>query len=304
MKKDLISIHDLSATEIDNIFKLTSELKNKPDPELLKGKSLALIFEKPSTRTRVSFEVGMFQLGGNTVHLSPRAVQLGEREAISDVARTLDRYVDGVMLRTFAHKNLLEFSKFSSVPVINGLTDLLHPCQALTDIFTVLEKKQNLKGIKFAYVGDGNNVCHSLMLAAAKVGMNLTIATPAGFEPKAEIIKLAFADAKESGVEITILNDPVIAAKDADVLYTDVWASMGQEKEGAKRKKKFKAFQVNAKMVGLAKKDVIIMHCLPAHRGDEITADVFESANSVVFDQAENRLHVQKAILAYLLGGK
>lgn len=298
---DLVSIHDLSFQEIQKIFKLAAELKNKPENSLLKGKSLALIFEKPSTRTRVSFEVGMYQLGGNTVHLSPRAVQLGERETIADVARTLSRYVDGVMIRTFAHKNLIEYAKYSEVPVINGLSDLLHPCQALADIFTVLEKKKSLKGIKFAYIGDGNNVCNSLMFAAAKLGMDLTVATPKGFEPKESITELVFQDAKKTGCEIDILNDPVIAAKDADVIYTDVWASMGQEKESKKRKKKFNKFQVNGQLLALAKKDAIVMHCLPAHRGEEITDEVLDSKNSVVFDQAENRLHVQKAILAILL---
>lgn len=301
--KELISIHDLSSQEIQNVFKLASELKVNPENSLLKGKSLALIFEKPSTRTRVSFEVGMYQLGGNTIHLSPRAVQLGEREAISDVARTLSRYVDGVMLRTFAHKKLLEFVKYSAVPVINGLSDLLHPCQALADIFTVLEKKKSLEGIKFAYIGDGNNVCNSLMFAAAKTGMNLTVAAPKGFEPKDSIMELVFQDAKKTGVEIDILNDPVIAAKDADVIYTDVWASMGQEAESKKRKKAFKKFQVNQELVSLAKKDVVIMHCLPAKRGEEITDDVLDGKKSVVFDQAENRLHVQKAILVKLLEG-
>jgi ornithine carbamoyltransferase len=301
MKKDLISIHDLTSAEIGDIFKLSAELKAKNQP-LLTGKSLAMVFEKPSTRTRVSFEVGMYQLGGNTIHLSPRAVQLGEREAVSDVARTLSRYVDGVMLRTFSHKILIEFAKYASIPVINGLSDLLHPCQALTDIFTVQEKKKSLKGIKFAYIGDGNNVCHSLMFAAAKMGMDLTIATPPGYEPNEEITELAFKDAKKSGVEIDILNDPVVAAKGADVIYTDVWASMGQEAESKKRKNAFKKFQVNKELVSLAKKDVIIMHCLPAKRGDEITDDVLDGKNSVVFDQAENRLHVQKAILALLLG--
>lgn len=301
--KDFISIHDLSASEIEEVFNLAAELKTKQTSHLLSGKSMALIFEKPSTRTRVSFEVGMYQLGGKTVHLSPRAVQLGVREAIKDVAHTLSRYVDGVMLRTFHHKDILEFARFATVPVINGLTDLLHPCQALADVFTVREKKGNLKGLKFAYIGDGNNVCHSLMFAAAKVGMNLTIAAPKGYEPKEEIVKLAFEDAKKSGIEIDILSDPVIAVKDADVVYTDVWASMGQEKQAKKRKAVFKKFQVNRQLAALAKSDAIIMHCLPAHRGEEITDEVLDGPNSVVFDQAENRLHVQKAILTLLLGG-
>jgi len=305
MKKDLISIHDLTSAEIEDIFNLSAELKAENHPRLA-GKSLAMVFEKPSTRTRVSFEVGMYQLGGNTIHLSPRAVQLGEREAVSDVARTLSRYVDGVMLRTFSHKILIEFAKYADVPVINGLSDLLHPCQALTDIFTIREKKdeEDLSNLKMAYIGDGNNVCHSLMFAAAKVGMNLTVATPAGYEPKDEITQLVFKDAGQTGVEIDILNDPVVAAQGADVIYTDVWASMGQEAESKKRKKDFKNFQVNQKLVSLAKKDVIVMHCLPAKRGDEITDEVLDGKNSVVFDQAENRLHVQKAILALLLGGK
>lgn len=301
--KDFISIHNLSSSDIEEIFNLAAELKTKRTSHLLSGKSLALIFEKPSTRTRVSFEVGMYELGGKTVHLSPRAVQLGVREAISDVAQTLSRYVDGVMLRTFHHSDILEFARFASIPVINGLTDLLHPCQALTDFFTVKEKKGDLKGLKFAYIGDGNNVCHSLMFAAAKVGMNLTIAAPRGYEPKEKMAKLAFEDGKESGIEIDILSDPVIAAKDADVIYTDVWASMGQEKESKKRRKAFKKFQVNQQLVGLAKSDAIIMHCLPAHRGEEITDEVLDGPNSVVFDQAENRLHLQKAILTLLLGG-
>jgi ornithine carbamoyltransferase len=246
----------------------------------------------------------MYQLGGKTVHLSPRAVQLGVREAICDVARTLSRYVEGVMLRTFRHRDILEFARYATVPVLNGLSDLLHPCQALADVFTVKEKKGDLKGLKFAYIGDGNNVCHSLMFACAKLGMDLTIATPAGYEPKKEMVELAFADAKKSGVEIDILNDPVVAARKADVIYTDVWASMGQEEESKKRKKDFSKFQVNRQLVGLAKPDYIFMHCLPAHRGEEVTDEVIDSSNSVVFDQAENRLHVQKAILALLLGGK
>ncbi|MFA4905080.1 MAG: ornithine carbamoyltransferase [Candidatus Margulisiibacteriota bacterium] len=301
--KDFISIHDLSIAEVNKILGLAADLKKNPLQDWLHGKSLALIFEKPSTRTRVSFEAGMFQLGGTTIHLSPNAVQLGVRESIADVARTLSRYVEGVMLRTFDHNDLLEFAKFATVPVINGLSDLSHPCQALADVFTIKEKK-GLQKIKVAYIGDGNNVCHSLMFACAKVGLNLTIATPKGFEPQAKIVKAAFEDAQQTGVEIDILTDPVMAASRADVIYTDVWASMGQEKEVKSRKSKFKSFQINSNLVKLAKPDYIFMHCLPAHRGLEVTAEVIDSKNSVVFDQAENRLHVQKAILAMLLGGK
>ena len=306
--KDLISIHDLSSSEVEEILKLAADLKDKlkrqEKHEYLWAKSLAMIFEKPSTRTRVSFEIGMWQLGGLAINLDQEAVGLGTRESIPDVARTLSRYADALLIRTFAHEKVIELAKYASVPIINGLSDLLHPCQALTDVFTVIEKKKDPKGLKFAYIGDGNNVCHSLMFAAAKIGMNMTVATPKGYEPKEEIVKLAFEDGKKTGVEIDILNDPVIAAEEADVIYTDVWASMGQEKEAQKRAKAFKAFQVNSKMVALAKKDVIVMHCLPAHRGAEITSDVLDGPNSVVFDQAENRLHVQKAILTLLLGGK
>ncbi|MBN2057916.1 MAG: ornithine carbamoyltransferase [Candidatus Saganbacteria bacterium] len=307
-QKDFISIHDLSFDEIDGIFRLTEDLKDKQrrgeKHEYLWAKSLAMIFEKPSTRTRVSFEIGMWQLGGLAINLDQEAIGLGVRESVGDVARTLSRYADAILVRTFEHEKVLELAKNSSVPVINGLSDLLHPCQALADIFTVREKKEGqLKGLKIAYIGDGNNVCHSLMLACAKLGINLTVACPKGYEPDQLIVDWAFADAKKTGVEMNILHDPVIAAKDADVIYTDVWASMGQEKESAKRKKVFRKFQVNQGLIELAKDDVIVLHCLPAHRGDEITDEVLDGTNSVVFDQAENRLHVQKAILTMLLGG-
>jgi ornithine carbamoyltransferase len=326
--KDFISIHDYSPEEIKEILSLAAELKEKQKRkekhEYLWGKSLAMIFEKPSTRTRVSFEIGMWQLGGLAINLDQEAIGLGTRESIGDVARTLSRYADAILIRTFAHEKVLELAKYATIPVINGLSDLLHPCQALADVFTIFEKKNvgagyepkwfipgfiptrssGLHGVKVAYIGDGNNVCHSLMFAAAKLGMNLVVATPAGYEPKDEIVKLAFADAQKHGAEITIINDPVIAAKDADVIYTDVWASMGQEREKVKRIKKFKSYQINKELVKLAKPDFIFMHCLPAHRGEEVTDEVIDGPNSVVFDQAENRLHVQKAILVKLLGGK
>ena len=306
MQKDLISIHDLTSSDIEKILSFAQKLKKKPLQNLLKGKSLAMIFEKPSTRTRVSFEVGMFELGGKTVHLSPNAVQLGIRESITDVARTLSRYVDGVMLRTFSHNDLVEFAKASTVPVINGLSDLLHPCQAFGDIFTIGEKrgKEGLRGVKMAYIGDGNNVCHSLMMVAAKVGINMVIATPHGYEPKERILNLATEDAKKSYAKIELTRDPILAARDADVIYTDVWASMGQEEEAATRKREFSGFQVNRQILSFARPNVLVMHCLPAHRDEEITNEVIEGPHSVVFDQAENRLHVQKAILALLLGGK
>ena len=308
--KDFISIHDLTSSDMEEIFSLSSDLKqkqkNQEKHEYLWAKSLAMIFEKPSTRTRVSFEIGMWQLGGLAINLDQAAIGLGVRESIGDVAKTLSRYADAILVRTFEHGKVLELAKNASIPVINGLSDLLHPCQALADVFTIREKKgeEGLRGLKMAYIGDGNNVCNSLMFAAAKLGMNLVIAAPAGYEPKKEIVELAFEDGKKAGIELDILNDPVVAAKDADVIYTDVWASMGQEKEAKKREKAFKKFQVNRELVSLAKKDVIIMHCLPAHRGKEITDDILDGPNSVVFDQAENRLHVQKAILTLLLGGK
>lgn len=303
--KDLISIHDLSASQIEEILNLAADLKqklkNNEKHEYLWAKSLAMIFEKPSMRTRVSFEIGMWQLGGLAINLDHETIGLGTRESIPDVARTLSRYADGILLRTFGHHKVVELAQSTSIPVINGLSDLSHPCQALSDIFTIREKK-GLKGLKVAYVGDGNNVCHELMFASAKIGVNLTIATPKGYEPNAEIVKLAFEDAKQSGIEIDIMNDPISAVERADVIYTDVWASMGQEKEKGIRSSDFRKFQVNEKLVKYAKPDYIFMHCLPAHRGEEVTDGVMDSKNSVVFDQAENRLHVQKAILVKLLG--
>jgi ornithine carbamoyltransferase len=306
--KDLISIHDLSSEEIFEILDLAKDLKagrrSGQKQKLLNGKTLAMIFEKPSTRTLVSFQVGMWQLYGHTINLAPEFIQLGVRESIADVARTLSCYVDGIMVRTFGHEKVVELAKYATVPVINGLSDLSHPCQALSDVFTVIEKKKSLKGLKLAYIGDGNNVCHSLMFTCAKVGLDMVVATPKGYEPDEKITALAFDDAKKTGTTLEVMNDPVAAASKSDILYTDVWASMGQEKETQHRKSVFVAYQINSKLLKLAKPDAIVMHCLPAHRGEEITEDVLEGPNSVVFDQAENRLHVQKAILALLLGGK
>lgn len=303
MKKDFISVRDLTLKEMEEIFSLTDRLKKYPAKFslVLKGKTLALIFQKPSNRTRVSFAVGMYQLGGYSIYLGPDEINLGVRESIKDVACTLSRYVDGIVLRTFEHKNIIEMAKYSTVPLINGLSDLLHPCQALSDVYTVREKLKNIKSITFTYVGDGNNVCNSLMLACAKVGINMNVATPKGYEPDKLVLKEAKAFAKVKNVSINLFNIPTEAVKDADVVYTDVWVSMGQEKEAKIRKKIFKDFQLNKKLVKLAKKNVLIMHCLPAHRCEEITDDVIDSKNSVVFDQAENRMHVQKAILIKLL---
>lgn len=303
MKKDFISIKDLSPEEIEGIFELTGKLKKERAKfsNVLSGKTLALIFQKPSNRTRVSFEVGMYQLGGNSLYLAPDEINLGVRESIGDVAKTLSRYIDAIVLRTFEHKNILEMAKSAAVPVINGLSDFSHPCQALADIYTIKEKFANLKNKILAYVGDGNNVCNSLLYASSKVGMSMHVAAPKGFEPDKGVVEEARYIAKSQKSAINLFHNPFEAVKDADVIYTDVWTSMGQEKEAKARKKIFKEFQVNKKLVQLAKKGVLVMHCLPAHRGEEITDEVIESRNSVVFDQAENRMHVQKAILIKLL---
>ena len=304
MKKDLVTVKDLSCGEISDILSLTAELKRNKTKfsAVLKGKTLALIFQKPSNRTRVSFEVGMYQLGGYSIYLSPGEISLGVREAVRDVAKTLSRYVDGIVLRTYEHSNVLELARNSSVPVINGLSDFSHPCQALADLYTVREKSGSLKGKTLAYVGDGNNVCNSLLFACSKTGMNINVACPKGYTPLQGVVSESKVLAKQNKSSVSIFNNPFAAVKKADVIYTDVWASMGQEKEAVKRKKAFRGFQVNNNLVQMAKKGVLIMHCLPAHRGEEITDEVLDSKNSVVFDQAENRMHVQKAILIKLLG--
>jgi ornithine carbamoyltransferase len=296
----------LTSQEIENIFALTDKLKNDKAKfsSVLAQKSLALIFQKPSNRTRVSFEAGMYQLGGYSIYLGPDEINLGVRESIKDVAKTLSRYVDGIVLRTFEHRNVLEMAKFATVPVINGLSDSSHPCQALADIYTIREKFRRFKGIILAYVGDGNNVCNSLLYTSAKVGLNMNIGAPKGYEPDKTVLKEAQSIARARNSAINLFNSPKEALKGADVIYTDVWASMGQEKETEKRKEIFKNFQVNKSLVKLAKQGALIMHCLPAHRGEEITDEVIDSKNSIVFDQAENRLHVQKSILIILLKRK
>jgi ornithine carbamoyltransferase len=303
MKKDLITISELSVNEIEGIFELTDKLKKDKDyfSKVLSGKTIALIFQKPSNRTRVSFEVGMYQLGGNSFYLSPSEISLGVRESIKDVAKTLSRYVDGIVLRTFEHKNILELARFADVPVINGLSDFSHPCQALADIYTIKEKLKILKGVTLAYIGDGNNVCNSLLYTCAKIGLNMNVGAPKGYEPDMSILKDVKSIARSKSAVISLFNNPYEAVKGVDVVYTDVWASMGQEKETNIRKKVFKIFQVNRNLLKLAKKKALIMHCLPAHRGEEITDEVIDSKYSVVFDQAENRMHVQKAILIKLL---
>jgi len=263
-----------------------------------------MIFQKTSLRTRVTFEVGMLQLGGEAIYLSPSDIQLGIRETPHDVAKNLERWVDGIMVRTFGHDIAVELAVASKIPVINALTDLLHPCQAMADFFTLKEKKGDLKNLKLAYIGDGNNVCHSLLFAAAKAGSTMSVATPEGYEPKSEIIETAEKDGKETGFTVMITNNPLEAVQEADAVYTDVWASMGQENEKEKRTKVFAPYQVNRRLMAETQQDSLFMHCLPAHRGEEVTDDVIDSARSVVFDQAENRLHVQKAIMLLLLEKK
>ena len=295
MKKDFITIRDFTGAELDEIFSLAAQLKakRKTHEKLLKGKVLGLIFEKPSNRTRVSFEVGMFELGGNTVYLGSDEIRLGKRESVKDAARVLSRYLDGIVARTFSHTRLLEIAQYSTVPVINGLTDLLHPCQAMSDIFTIKEKK-GLKGITIAFIGDANNVLNSLLYGCSKAGIKINVASPKGYGPKEEILK-------DTGNAVKVFDSAKDAVRGADIVYTDVWTSMGQEKEYKKRLKRFRGFQINSDLLRLAKKDAMVMHCLPAHRGEEITDEVLDSRQSIVIDQAENRLHVQKAILVKLL---
>ena len=299
---DILSIHDLSSEEVEQILDTAHILKMKQKlGEIyhpLKGKTLGMIFQKSSTRTRVSFEVGMFQLGGHALFLSANDLQLNRGETIADTARNLSRYLDGIMIRTFSHQDVVDLAEYSSVPVINGLTDLLHPCQVLSDLFSVKEKKQNLDGLKLTYIGDGNNMAHSLMFGGAKVGMDIVICSPSGFEPDPEITRLSRLDATKTGANINIQDNPFEAVQNADIIYTDVWASMGQEEEHEERLKSFADYQVNRGLIEKAKDDVLVMHCLPAHRGEEITDDVIDGEHSIVFDQAENRLHVQKAIMA------
>ena len=301
--KDMLSIHDLSVEEVQEILALAAELKAKQkagiEHHLLKGKTLGMIFEKSSTRTRVSFETGMYQLGGQALFLSSRDLQLGRGEPIKDTARVLSRYLDGIMIRTFGHDRVEELAEYASIPVINALTDLLHPCQVLTDLLTIREHKgKELKGLKMAYVGDGNNMTNSYMYGCAKVGMTFVAATPEDYRPDEIVMKNAIADAKSTGASITLVTDPKEAVKDADIIVTDTWASMGQEDEHDARKKIFAPYQVNQKLLNGADKRAIVMHCLPAYRGEEITEDVFEANANVIFDEAENRLHTQKAIMA------
>lgn len=303
--KSIIDIHQLTLEEVYQIFDLSASLKQDrligKKHHVLEGKKLGMIFSKPSTRTRVSFEVGIYELGGTGLYFNQNDLQLKKSESVSDTAKVLSRYLDGIMIRTFDHQDVIDLAQNGSIPVINGLTDLHHPCQVLTDLFTILEKRRTLRGLKFAYVGDGNNMAHSILHGCAKVGMDVAIASPSGYKPVDFVVAEAMKDAKYMGSKIEILDDPITAVKDADVIYTDVWASMGQEKEAEDRKKKFIKYQVNPELVKHAKEDYLFMHCLPAHRGDEVVDEVADSANSVIFDEAENRLHVQKAIMALVM---
>lgn len=304
--KSFLSINDLTLEEMYQIFDLSRTLKEKlytgEEHHLLKGKTLGMIFAKPSTRTRISFEVGIYQLGGIGMYFGPNDLQLNRGETISDTAKVLSRYLDGIMIRTFKHEDVEGLAKYGSIPVINGLTDLLHPCQVMTDLFTILEKRRKLQGLKLAYIGDGNNMAHSLLNGCSKVGMDIACASPKGYEPQGWIVENAKKNAASMGSKVLITNDPVEACKDADIIYTDVWASMGQEKEAQERNQRFTGFQVNNQLVSNAKDDYLFMHCLPAHREEEVTNEVVDSANSIVFDEAENRLHVQKAIMALVMG--
>ena len=304
--KDLLSLKELTASDIQTILKLAEKMKKNPQTFFgkLKGRSLALLFQKPSMRTRTSFEIGMAQLGGSSMYMDPQEMPLGERESIKDVARVLSRYCHVVVTRTYSHADAEEFSRYAAVPVINGLSDLYHPCQTLADLFTIREKFKTLEKINIAYVGDGNNVLNSLLYGVSKLGLNLQIATPRGYEPSEEIQKDIKILAKESGSKIALSNNPFTAIKNAHVIYTDVWVSMGQEKQRDQRLRDFQPFQVNLAIVNKAPKDSVFMHCLPAHRGEEITDEVMEHPRSAIFDQAENRLHTQKALLVLLLTRK
>ncbi len=305
MKRDFLSIADWSAKDLLKLLALSADMKARPGKykDSIRGKSVALIFEKQSLRTHVTFDVGIYQLGGHSVYLTQSDINLGKRESIHDVSKNLERWMNAVVVRTYAHQSCVDMGKYMKIPVVNALTDYEHPCQAVGDFLTVVEHVGKPKKKKFVFVGDGNNVCNSLMLMASKVGMNFVAATPVGYEPPAEILKLARKAGKETGAAIEVIRDPFEAAKDADVVYTDVWVSMGQEAEKEERLKAFHDYQVNERLMKLAKKSAIFMHCLPAHRGEEVTDDVIDSRQSVVWDEAENRLHSQKAIIYTLIKG-
>lgn len=303
--KDFLTFADLSSSDIAKLLQLALDIKAKlqagEEYFPLKGKTLGMIFEKSSTRTRVSFEVGMLQLGGHALFLSSNDIQLGRGETIADTAKVLSQYLDGIMIRTFGHDKIEELAENATIPVINGLTDLAHPCQVLADLLTIIEIKGSLKGLKMAYIGDGNNMAHSLMMGCAKMGMDFSIGCPEQYKPDEKIVAVSQAEAKANGCQVVVTTSAEEAIKDADIVYADVWTSMGQEKENAIRLEAFKEYQINTELVGHAKSDYLFMHCLPAHRGEEMTADVIDGPNSVVFHQAGNRLHAQKAVLVDLM---
>ena len=306
MNRHLLTLDDVTRDDVEGLFDLAAALKAKQHQAILytplQGKSLAMIFEKPSLRTRVTFEAGMTQLGGHAIYLAPGDIRLGQRETVQDAARNLERWVDGIVARTFSHQMVERLALYSRIPVINGLSDGHHPVQILCDLFTLWEKRRVIAGLRVAFIGDGNNVCHSWLQGAAKLGVHFTLACPPGYEPDPAILARAQEDAKASGARLEVIHDPRVAARGADVLYTDVWASMGQEDERARRLRDFQGFQIDGALVDLAGRDVVVMHCLPAHRGEEITDEVMDGPRSIVFDEAENRLHMQKAILVTLLG--
>jgi ornithine carbamoyltransferase len=303
--RDFLALVDYTPQEIQYLIDLAIDLKKKHKAgethQPLKGKTLGMIFEKSSTRTRVSFEVGMYQLGGHALFLSKNDLQLGRGETVWDTAQTMSRYLDGIMIRTFAHRNVIELARGATIPVINGLTDLSHPCQALADYQTIYEKKGRLQGLKIAYIGDGNNMLHSLLMGAAKLGLHIAAATPEGYDPDAEVVSLSRENAEQTGGSVQLYRDPKEAIADADVVYTDVWASMGFEAEQEVRERAFQNFQINEELTAYANPDYLFMHCLPAHRGEEVSEEVIDGNHSIIFDQAENRLHAQKAIMAAIM---
>jgi len=301
--KDFLTLLDIDSEELGKILYLTEKVKKKDISQyknILSEKNIGMIFEKPSTRTRVSFEVAINELGGKPLYLSSRDLQLKRGETISDTAKTLSRYLDGIVIRAYSHLDVKELADNASIPVINALTDMYHPCQALADLFTIKEKKREIKDVKIGYLGDGNNVCHSLMIGAVMSGADIIIACPHGYEPETDIYEASKEIADNNECKITITHDPRIAALDSDVIYTDVWVSMGQEESGEEKEGAFSSFQVNQNLMSIAKNDVIFMHCLPAHRGEEVISEVIDGESSVVFDQAENRLHTQIALLIYM----
>lgn len=300
MKKDFLTVLDLSSDELHGLITRSIDLKSGVDANKcpLIGKSIGLLFEKSSTRTRVSLEVGIYQLGGQSIYMNPKEIQIGRGETVHDSAKVLSRYLSGIIIRTYSHNTLTEFASYASIPVVNGLSDLHHPCQALADLMTVYEKKRKLKGLRLAFIGDGNNVAHSLIEAASLTGMHIILACPKGYEPDPDVLEKARTS---SSGQITVIREPAEAVANADVVYTDVWVSMGQEKEAARKKRRFKKYQINDELLSHAKKNALVLHCMPAHRGEEITDEVMDSLQSAVFDQAENRLHTQKALLEFLL---